>query len=318
VQQAQATNNYNDSEFLVNLEFFSGPMDLLLHLVEQQEVEIENVDLSEVCDQYLKIVERSAELDLERAGEYLVVAATLVARKSEALLPRGNPEDIVLEEEGYDPRFFTELRERLIAYKETKSRAELLISHPQLGIEEFITKRVFVDPESKDTEHEEIQGEPLELGKFFFGLLKRIGEAGKVFKVKLESITVIKYMVSLLDRLTDLAAIDSKSKRGFLDLVSDCPDTASVKGRLTGNFIATLELIKRGVVSVTGDSGNFTLEVKNTDQNVLLSPSEFDAAEEQQQEAGQVSNDSKIIEISMFQVAQEEEPNEYLEKRANQ
>ena len=100
MQQAQATNNYNDSEFLVNLEFFSGPMDLLLHLVEQQEVEIENVDLSEVCDQYLKIVERSAELDLERAGEYLVVAATLVARKSEAILPRGNPEDFVLEEVG--------------------------------------------------------------------------------------------------------------------------------------------------------------------------------------------------------------------------
>jgi len=270
-------------------------MDLLLHLVEQQEVEIEQVDLTAVCEQYLKIVEQSAELDLDRAGEFLVVAATLVARKSEALLPSGNPEEITADEDGYDTRFFSELRERLIAYRETKRRADLLISHPQLGIQEFATKRSFVDPEIDAVEHEEIGGEPMELGFYFYGLLKRIGEAGRVFKVKLESITVIKYMVGMLDRLSEFSLAGRGTKQRFFDLVSSIDDTASNRGKLTGSFIATLELVKRGAIKVSGAEGNFEIEVCNTEFGGTeiggtvgrspLAPSEFDEEHYEQKQA---------------------------------
>lgn len=264
-----------DGEYLVALGFFSGPMDLLLHLVEQQEVEIEKVDLTTICEQYLRIVQQAVELDLDRAGEYLVVAATLVARKSEAVLPSGKPGEITLEEEGYDARFFSELRERLIAYRETKRRAELLLKQPQLGLQEFVTRRIFVDPQVDLVEHEEIGGEPMELGAYFFGLLKRIGEAGRLFKVRLESITVVKYMVEMMDKLSELVSSGDVGKQKFYTVVSGIRDSVSAKARLTGTFIATLELVKRGAVLVTGENGNFEIELTggNSD-NIAIS--EFD------------------------------------------
>jgi len=308
------------NEYFVSLDFFSGPMDLLLHLVEQQEVEIEQVDLSMVCDQYLKVIEHTKEIDLDRAGEFLVVAATLVARKSEALLPRGNPEELTLEDgEVFDPRFFSELRERLIAYKETKIRADLLLSMPQLGIEEFSTKRIFEDPVAIESEHEEIRGEPYELGQFFFNLLKRIGEAGRTFKVKLESITVVKYMVGLLDAISSFTESDQRAPRGFLEVVSRIRDKSSIKGRITGTFIATLELAKRGVITVTGEPENFSLV--NSGERPVLEASEFDAEEQNGQAmpatvAGQayvpleaspqdVPELSNVIEISKYQEERE-------------
>ena len=127
------------SPFAIRLEFFSGPMDLLLHLVHQQEVGIEQVKMSLVAEQYLEIVTRNARyLDLEKASEFLVIAATLLAIKSGSLLPSlpvPGAEDS--RDDWVDTRFFEDLRQRLCAYELTKARAMSLVRCPQLGVDTF-------------------------------------------------------------------------------------------------------------------------------------------------------------------------------------
>lgn len=257
-------------DFSVKLEFFSGPMDLLLHLVEQQEVEIEKVDLRTVCEQYLAIVSHSAELDLDKASEYLVVAATLAAKKSEALLPDSNrnADGAGLVEE-FDPRFFSELRERLKAYRDTKHRAEKLLGTPQLGVDVFAPRRMVIESENAEL-HEEVRGEGRHLGSLFFTLLKRIGVATTGFRVTLEPITVVKYMVSVLDIL------NIKKAGKFLDVVRGIRDKGSLKARVTGAFIASLELAKRGIISVNQLEDGISLDFKGGDSSQLAS--EFDKA----------------------------------------
>ena len=100
---------------VVELENFRGPMDLLLHLVREQELEITEVDLSRLCDQYLQAVNAMQGMDIDLAGEFLVMASTLLLIKSRAILPR---EEVDLEEE-LDPG--DELILQLLEYRKYKS-----------------------------------------------------------------------------------------------------------------------------------------------------------------------------------------------------
>ena len=107
------------TDFTVHLDrVFEGPMDLLLHLVKEQEVEIHEVNIAEVVDKYLEYVRHLEQLDIEIAGEFLVLAATLMAIKSRSLLPR---EEVELEDD-LDPE--DELIQRLIEYRRFKGAAD--------------------------------------------------------------------------------------------------------------------------------------------------------------------------------------------------
>jgi segregation and condensation protein A len=101
----------------VDLPFFSGPLDLLLHLIRKNEVSIYDIPIVTICDQYHQHIRAMQELDLELAGEFLWMAAWLLQLKSKMLLPR------TVEEEG-DPR--EELVERLLAYRRVKELASIL------------------------------------------------------------------------------------------------------------------------------------------------------------------------------------------------
>jgi len=108
--------------YKVKLEIFEGPMDLLLHLVKQNHLEIDSIPIAAITDQYLQYLELMQALDLEVAGEFLVVAATLMQIKSRMLLP---PEALPpQEEEQPDPA--QELMERLKEYQKFKQAAEVL------------------------------------------------------------------------------------------------------------------------------------------------------------------------------------------------
>lgn len=107
--------------YKVKLEIFEGPLDLLLFLVKQNHLEIEAIPIAKITDQYLQTLELMQALDLEVAGEFLVVAATLMQIKSRMLLP---PEALPPAEEEPDPA--QELIERLKEYQRFKEAAELL------------------------------------------------------------------------------------------------------------------------------------------------------------------------------------------------
>src|SRR5204863_6972809 len=102
----------------VRLDSFDGPLDLLLHLVQQAEVDIQDLPLASIADQFLKHVEQGlSTLDVDRAGEFLVMASHLLVLKSRSLLPRDTP----LDEDELDPRL--DLVRQLLAYKRFKDAA---------------------------------------------------------------------------------------------------------------------------------------------------------------------------------------------------
>ena len=104
--------------YKIKLPEFEGPMDLLLHLIRENKVDIYDIPISLITGQYLQYIEIMKELDLEIAGEFLVMAATLIQIKSRMLLP---PEEEAVAEEMEDPRL--ELVQRLLEYQAYKDAA---------------------------------------------------------------------------------------------------------------------------------------------------------------------------------------------------
>ncbi len=112
------------TDYRVNLDVFAGPLDLLLYLVRKEEVDIYDIPIAKVTEQYIKYVEILKQLDIDVAGDFLVMAATLMEIKSAMLLPRAQPEEMTEEEAGGDPR--AELIRQLLEYKKFKDAANLL------------------------------------------------------------------------------------------------------------------------------------------------------------------------------------------------
>src|SRR5882762_5592959 len=108
----------------VQLEIFEGPLDLLLYLVKKEEVDIYEVNLTKIATQFIEYIEVMRELDLDIAGEFLVMASTLMYIKSRELLPLDQQVAVEGEEEGEDPRW--ELIRQLVEYKKFKDAAAQL------------------------------------------------------------------------------------------------------------------------------------------------------------------------------------------------
>ncbi|MFM7803178.1 MAG: segregation and condensation protein A, partial [Verrucomicrobiota bacterium] len=110
------------NEYRVQFDVFEGPLDLLLHLVKKQEVDIYQVNLTRIASEFVAYIDQMRELDLEVAGEFLVMAATLIYIKSRELLPADQKPDSQADEaDDEDPRF--ELIRRLVEYKKFKDAA---------------------------------------------------------------------------------------------------------------------------------------------------------------------------------------------------
>src|SRR5258706_2051575 len=109
------------SEYKVKFEVFEGPLDLLLYLTKKEEVDIYEVNLTKLATQFIEYIEVMRMLDLDVAGEFLVMAATLMYIKSRELLPVDQQAQVEEEDEGQDPRW--ELIRRLVEYKKFKDAA---------------------------------------------------------------------------------------------------------------------------------------------------------------------------------------------------
>ena len=114
--------------YQVKLDQFEGPLDLLLHLIRKNEMDIRNIEISKITDQYLNFINAMRTLDVDFASEFIVMAATLIYIKSKMLLPK--TEEEVVEEE-LDPR--EALAERLIQYQQYKWAAQALEQKPFLN-----------------------------------------------------------------------------------------------------------------------------------------------------------------------------------------
>src|SRR5512146_93055 len=112
------------AEYKVKFEVFEGPLDLLLYLIKKEEVDIYEVNLTKLATQFIEYIETMRLLDLEVAGEFLVMAATLMYIKSRELLPVDQQAQVEGEDEGEDPRW--ELIRQLVEYKKFKDAAAQL------------------------------------------------------------------------------------------------------------------------------------------------------------------------------------------------
>jgi len=122
------------ADYRVNLDIFAGPLDLLLYLVRKEEVDIYDIPLARITDQYLQYLEMLKQLDVDLAGDFLVMAATLMEIKSAMLLPKAEPEQMAQDDSG-DPR--AELIRQLLEYKKFKDAANLLDAAAEQHQERF-------------------------------------------------------------------------------------------------------------------------------------------------------------------------------------
>ena len=139
------------SDYRVNLDIFAGPLDLLLYLVRKEEVDIYDIPIAKITDQYLRYLEMLKQLDVDLAGDFLVLAATLMEVKSAMLLPKADPEQMAEDESG-DPR--AELIRQLLEYKRFKDAANLLDAAAEQHQERFGRPASLVDRLTPDAEPE--------------------------------------------------------------------------------------------------------------------------------------------------------------------
>ncbi len=129
-------------EYKIVLESFEGPMDLLLHLIDEAEIDIYDIPINEITEQYIDYITKMEEMDLEVTSEFLVMASTLLEIKSKMLLPQVDKNDgEQLEMEEADPRL--ELVKRLVEYKKFKYASRELRNY------EEIQKKVFLQAKGR-------------------------------------------------------------------------------------------------------------------------------------------------------------------------
>jgi segregation and condensation protein A len=171
------------SDYTFRLEGFEGPLDLLLHLIQKNELDIFNIPISLVTEQYLEYLQLMKVLNLDIAGEYLLMAATLLHIKSKMLLPKSSEGEE--EEEEEDPR--AELVRRLLEYQKYKNAALEMEKRPLLDRDVFVR---LASPEPEEgPEEERIDANLFELLEAFRQVLKRV-KPETVHEVILEHLSV--------------------------------------------------------------------------------------------------------------------------------
>lgn len=216
--------------YRVKLEnVFEGPMDLLIHLIRKNEVDIYNIPVALITEQYLAYLEWMKLLDIDNVGDFLLMASTLLHIKSRLLLPAPDPE-----EDAEDPRL--EIVRPLAEYLHIKSAAEELGKRNLLG-DQIFTRRgspqQFVDRE----EPEAIQVGLFELIDAFQRLLQKTSQEHKI-DLAAERISVRERMNAII------AELEAKGSIAFLELFVANP----CRMEIIVSFLALLELMKLNLV----------------------------------------------------------------------
>ena len=218
--------------YTVRLDMFEGPLDLLLHLIRKNEINVFDIPIALITEQYLQYLKMMKELDLDIAGDYLLMASTLLQIKSKMLLPVSSEE----EEEGEeDPR--AELVRRLLEYQRYKEAASELEQRPMKDRDFFVRS---VPEDAAEPRQERFEVNLFELFEAFRQVLARV-KSESVHEVQLEPITVEEKIEQILSFL-------QKEKRSiaFHHLF---PENVT-RPVVVVTFLAILELVKTKLVRV--------------------------------------------------------------------
>jgi segregation and condensation protein A len=253
------------SEYRVRLDSFEGPLDLLLHLVKTNEVDIYHLPIRAITDQYLEYLGMFEELDLDIAGEYLVMAATLMYLKSRLLLPVD--EDEAGDEDEADPA--ADLVRQLAEYQRYRDAADGLRDRAMLGRDVF--RREATSPDPLPGEEPEIR--TTDLGSLLEALRRvlRAAAARRPHELAGED-----YRVSDCARLM----VDKLRSGGRLEFAELFRDNDS-RSFIIATFVGLLEMIKLGVVDVdqSGTCGELylSLAAEHVDDALLVLTETYEA-----------------------------------------
>ncbi|MGL6015563.1 MAG: segregation and condensation protein A [Selenomonadaceae bacterium] len=213
-------------DYTIRLDAFEGPLDLLMHLIERNKIDIYDIPIATLTEQYMEYLAKFKEFNIEVASEFLVMAATLLQIKSRILLPK--VKKIEAEEEEEDPR--QELVDRLLEYRRFKEVSDIL---DQLAQEQ---EKMFFRPPADLPAHY-LPPENMEVGLLWEAFLTVL-EANEVPQVSL----VKREVFSVQDKMVDILAMLGKS--GGEIRFSEAFSHSGTKSEVITTFLALLELIK--------------------------------------------------------------------------
>ena len=214
--------------FRVDLEIFRGPLDLLLYLVRKHEVEITEIPIAPITEQFLEHMAVLQQIDVNAVGDFLDMASTLIEVKSRMVLPRGGEEEELLE----DPR--QELVQQLLEYKKFKDAASMLEERSRAWQERFPRLGNDLPPRERNLAEEEIQEVELWDLVSAFGRIMRDSQTAKPSSIVYDDTPIHVYMARIQERL------QTEGRVAFTTLF----EPGMHKSSMIGVFLATLELVR--------------------------------------------------------------------------
>ena len=215
-------------DFRVDLNVFRGPLDLLLYLVRKHEVEIVDIPIATVADQYLEYLTVLEQLDVNAVGDFLAVASTLIEIKSRLVLPRAGEEEGELD----DPK--QDLVERLLEYKKFRDAASILEDQSREWQERFARRSNDLPPRERDLAAQPIHEVELWDLVSAFGRVLRDSSSQKPSNIVYDDTPIHVYM----EQITEQLQRDGRIR--FFSLFKDDMH----KSQMIGVFLALLELVR--------------------------------------------------------------------------
>ncbi len=246
----------NRPVYSVRLDAFEGPLDLLLHLIREHEIDIYDIPIAQITEQYLEYLSFMESLDLALAGEFMEMAATLIRIKVQMLLPAQIEEG----DEEEDPR--DQLVRKLVEYKKFKEAARNLSEHESDRRQYFERG---VDPRDYRDPDESVDTEELLRDVTLFDLVDCLREVLSRVPPRIEQHSVDLDETTVEEQIERIQAVLSASGRiAFATLFAG----SSSRAEVVTTFMALLELIRLGVVRATQESifGQILLESKSEEE----------------------------------------------------
>ncbi len=244
------------AEYKIDLHNFAGPMDLLLYLIRKEEVDVYDIPISRILDQYLGYLELMKEINLDDAGEFLVMASTLMVIKSKMLLP---VEEVDLAEE-LDPRY--ELVQQLLEFKNNKTRARLLLEKASVQSQR-VNRPESSRPEPRFEEDSTLDDLQIwDLFQYFSKIMSETMINAKTDRVISGHVTPVREFASRIEqRIQDSGPI----------FLSELVGETRERDQILGYFLAILLLVKTQAISLvqSGDFGDIRLIAKQLQSDGL-------------------------------------------------
>ena len=218
------------TEYKIDLDTYNGPLDLLLYLIRREEVDIYDIPITKITNQYMAYLNELQSIDIGLAGDFLVMASTLMYVKSQTLLPRS---EITDEEDMEDPRL--ELVKQLLEYKRYKEATSTMTRLSEERSQRFSRpeERLIDDGKEDDEKLNLDDVDVWKLAQFFSGFMKQtLGDV--IQKIVYDDTPVHVYMDKVLNRLTRASAVSLK------ELLYE----SQGRSEFIGFFLALLELVR--------------------------------------------------------------------------